>query len=103
MNVYIYKIKKEKQDILKKWGKTIMSDCLIEAIASLEEENCEAENISIFSLGSDLYAVGIMVPKTGRKILPFNKNREINKKHFKILKECLGERLPIETVYSIHL
>jgi hypothetical protein len=42
-----------------------------------------------------------MVPEKGKEILPFNPNREINKKHVKVLRECIEKEIPLETVYFL--
>jgi hypothetical protein len=100
MNLNIYKIKKDKIETLKQWGVSI-TDNLKEALESIKEENCEEENISTFSIGDDFYIIGIMVPEKGKEILPFNPNREINKKHVKVLRECIEKEIPLETVYFL--
>jgi|SRR3989344_4037708 len=100
MKVNIYKIKKGKENLLKEWGISIRAD-LGESLASLIEENCLAESMKIFSIDGETYAVGVMCAEKGKEILPYNPEREINKKHFKVLREVIEEQVKLEDVYTL--
>ena len=100
MRINIFKLKKGKEDILRDWGKEISKD-INEATASLVEEGCIEESLRIFEIGDEKYVVGVMCGEKGKKILPHNPDREINKKHFKILKECFGVEVSQEKIYSV--
>lgn len=100
MQINIYKIKKGKKNKLINWGKYLSKNRNI-AIETLAEENCLEESARIVKLGKDFFLIGAMVAEPGKKLLPSNPNREINKKHFKILEECLDLQIPQEKCYSI--
>lgn len=44
-----------------------------------------------------------MCSEKGKKLLPYNPDRKINKKHFKILEECFDVEIPQEKVYSVQV
>ncbi|MCH8888817.1 hypothetical protein IID26_00095 [Patescibacteria group bacterium] len=93
----IEKIKKEKVEELKAWGKRLMGDLHEEAIASMREENITHEYMGIFEIDGEWYGVGFM---QGENIQPAT-DKEINNAHKKIMKEACGKRISIETIYRL--
>lgn len=96
MKTYVYKIKNK--EALINWARELKSRTQ-EAVETLEEENVLAESISFFEINGETYGVGIMVGKEGG-IKPPNMEREINQKHFQVLKESIGDLIKINEVYT---
>lgn len=100
MKINVYRLKRGKEEILKDWGVTIHKE-KGEALASLIEENCLSESMKIFSIKEDIYVVGAMCAEKGKELLAHNPNREINKKHIKILNDVLDGPLALEDIYTL--
>jgi hypothetical protein len=96
MKINVYKIKNK--DTLINWGKELKQRKK-EAIETLVEENVLTENITLFKINGETYAVGIMVANKGGIKQP-NMERKINKQHFKVLRESLGEPIKVKQVYT---
>lgn len=102
MRIHIFKLKKEAQGILKDWGKEVSLD-MEEAIKSLQEENCLEESFRMFKIGEDFYIVGVMVSKDSNSLSEPNMEREINKKHFAILSECIESEIFQDKIYNVRI
>lgn len=102
MRINIFKIKKGTDGIIKAWGGEIHKN-MDEAVASLVEENCLEESLRFFEIGGEKYAVVVMCAEKGKKLLPHNPGREMNKRHFEILKECFDDEVVQEKVYSVRV
>jgi hypothetical protein len=103
MYVTVYKVGKDKENILKQWGESIQKENIEEALLSLREENCEAESLTMFRIGEEYFVVGVMLAEQGKEIVPHNPGRDINKKHVKILRECLDGQIQLEKVYDLRI
>ena len=102
MKINLYKVNLGQVSTLKQWGLEIQNNQQ-EALDSLHEENCLSEGMRMFSIGDDTYVVGVMCPEKGLSLLPHNPEREINKRHFKILEKALdlNNPIPLEDIYTL--
>lgn len=94
----IFKLKKDKVEKFKEWTHLLNTTLRDEAMLSLKEENCSRELIQFFEIQGEFY---IATHIEGEDIVPSNKEREINKRHIEIMKECIEEKIATETLYDI--
>jgi hypothetical protein len=93
----VYKLKPNKRNELLNWGKQLMSIYYQEALKAISEENCSREFGFAFSIGNDDYAVLHM---EGGTILPPT-DRNLNKRHKEILKDCIDHKLELTEIYDL--
>lgn len=97
MKANIFKIKKEKLDVWKKWCQLLNSDLKMEAIETLIEEKVSYEAFAIFKIKEEFYTIGF----GEGEFLPANLNKEINIKHQAVKKECLEYIDSAEMLYEL--
>ena len=83
---------------MREWGKKLMTEYLDEARETLKEENSTREFFYIFRIEDKYYGAANM---EGDNIIPSNLNRELNRKHREILKECTEGTIELEDIYNI--
>ncbi|PJE64270.1 MAG: hypothetical protein COU90_03575 [Candidatus Ryanbacteria bacterium CG10_big_fil_rev_8_21_14_0_10_43_42] len=98
-NIKLYKVKEGKEQTLTDWGNTLMNERKDEAIATLKEEQCLREFLTMFTIDNSSYIAIIM---QGDNILP-STNKEINQTHKKIIRECTDGEITLRTLYDIRV
>ena len=99
--IILKKVKKGKIGILKNWVRELKKN-KSEVLITLKEENVFNENLSIIRIDNQEYA--IFVIDYHKRILQSNKNRVINRKHTKVLKECLEkENIESKNLYNFSI
>lgn len=96
----ILKVKPGKEGVIQEWGKKLMTGYAQEAREALREENVSHEFFYLFKIGNDYYIAAHM---EGDNIVPPNLNRELNRKHREVLKECVEEAVELEELYDIKI
>ena len=94
----IYKLKPHKENILREWSRRLMTDLRPEAVASMREENCTREYFYLFCIGDTYYFAANM---EGDNIIAASESLDINVQHKAILRECVEEKIELETLYDI--
>ena len=94
----IFKLHQDKIEVFRNWAKQVNGELREEAILSLQEENCTREIFQLFKINDIYYAVAHM---EGDNIIPANVEREINKKHHEVLRECIEKQISTETLYDL--
>jgi len=97
MQFVFKKIKKDKLDIWRDWCELLRTKYSKEALETLVEEGVLFEAFICFEINNQWYSLGLSsVP-----ITPTNMNRELNRKHKAMRKECLEDMsIPVEILYS---
>lgn len=95
---YVFKIKEGKEVVWKDWSLKIENELKEEAVETIREESCEREISMMFKIDDVWYAI---LAGDG-ECLPANMDREINKKHREIKRECFEKRIDIETLYDLN-
>jgi len=94
----LYKILPGKVEEWKAWCQEIQTTFSKEALRTIEEEGNLFEGCLCFEISGEYYSVGFALGD----FLPADESNELNKKHDKKKKECLGEAMPLETLYFLH-
>lgn len=97
MKTVIFKIKEGKVDTWKQWCTDVNTIFRSEAIEAIKEEGIKYEAFSIVNIGTDFYTIGFGDDGTN---IP-NMEREINKKHKEMKKECLEFIDVVDTEYEL--
>lgn len=82
----LWKIKPSKRAAWEEWCKLVMTIHKKEAIETIIEEDLMRE--SCFIIG-DEYVLYVHDTVKGKEKKPANMSRELNKKHFEVLHDCL--------------
>jgi len=99
MKIVVRKFKEDKSQAYREWGKTLSSEKLQEAKLSLKEENVLEEATALVNIKGEDYWIGVQFDNG--EVLPANTSREVNLKHQKMNKECLGESAEVSVLYDI--
>ena len=94
----IYKIKPNKHESLIAWGKELSVNRKEEAIDALKEENCTHEHMELFKIDNDWYVASYM---EGENLKPPNIEKEIDRKHKEILRDCIMEKIQTQVIYDL--
>jgi hypothetical protein len=88
MKINIFKIKKDKLEIWRKWCKELNTTRKEEAIETLKEEAVLIESWNTIEINGSWYALGssLLDEKSESK---YSEDREINKLHKKYKEDCL--------------
>ncbi len=98
MKLNLFKIKEGKLQKWLEWGKLLMTNYKEEAIETLKEEGLTYEGFAVFEIEGSHYTLAMIEGEEK----PTNMERELNKKHRDIKKECLGKIGPIDKVYELY-
>lgn len=99
MKLLLFKLKKGKEGKWLAWCLLLMTDHKEEAIKTLEEENVLFEGGALLELDGKKYVVGM----TNGDAKPTNMNRELNKKHKEVVKDCLEYIKDLEINYQLYM
>ncbi|OGZ43841.1 MAG: hypothetical protein A3J55_00180 [Candidatus Ryanbacteria bacterium RIFCSPHIGHO2_02_FULL_45_17b] len=85
----IWKIKSGKLEVWKAWCHELMTTRYEEALITISEENLVHEKCVIFEKEGENYVIYTHGTVEGKAKKKANMDHAVNKKHFKIMKECL--------------
>jgi len=98
MKLYLFKIKEGKLDQWLKWGELLITTYKEEAIETLKEERITYEGFCVFEIGGEYYTLAMIEGEAK----PANMERELNRKHIEVKKECLEKISSVEKVYELY-
>lgn len=94
----LFRIKPDKLETWKLWCHTLSNELRDEAIETLKEEGMTQEAFVVFELNNDYFTIGL----GDGQCLPTT-DREINRKHKQMGKECLEKIGKVSCLYNFNL
>lgn len=94
----IFKFKEGKEGLWKKWCNELNTTLKEEALETLKEEGLLFECSAVFKVQTASYALILVKGEA----LPSDKNKEINKKHQQMKKECFEDAYPLDVLYELN-
>ena len=98
MEINLFKIKEGKLGKWLEWGKLLATQYKEEAIETLKEEGVNYESFCVFEIRGEHYTLAMV---EGEAKLA-NMERDLNRKHREVKKECLEYVGPVEKVYELY-
>ncbi len=97
----LWKIKPGMRKVWENWCREVMEKHQAEGAETLVEEDLIREQNFIFGAGDESYVLYLHTPLPGKTKKPFNPQRALNQKHFKIFHECLERVTPKVLGYDL--